>query len=121
VILSVLLVLVVVALVILTATGGDPAGEVSIWADASLIWLILPVMLFTIVAVLILGGLIYLLARLLKILPTYTSLVQNYAALIAAWVKYIANKIVSPFITVNSYGSATGRFIRKFFAIFHHK
>ena len=101
------------------AAGGDPAGQVSTWADASLIWLILPVLLFAVVGVLVLAGLIYLLARLLKVLPVYTSLVQNYADLIAAWVKYISNKVASPFISVESAWTAAGRFFEKLFAFFH--
>lgn len=119
VILGILLVLVLIALVILTAVGGDPSGQVSVWADTSLIWMILPVMAFAVVSVLILGGLIYLLAKLLKIVPAYTSLVQNYAELIAAWVKYIANKIVSPFIAVKSAQAATSKFFEKLLAFFH--
>ncbi len=120
VILGVLLVLFVIVLVILAAAGGDPAGQVSIWADTAFIWLILPVLLFAILGFLVLGGLIYLLAKLLKILPAYTSIVQNYAALIAAWVKYIANKIVNPFIAVKSVQAAAGRFIEKLSAFFTH-
>lgn len=99
---GVLLVAAVMVLIILTATGGDPGAQVSGWADTSLIWLILPVLLVAVGVALLLFALVYLLARFLKILPSYISLVQNYATLAAVQVKYWSDKVVAPLITVKS-------------------
>lgn len=106
-----LLMLVIVALVIRAAAGTGAGGPVSQWADLSLIWLILPVMLFAMIATLVLIGLIYLLARLLQILPTYTNFVQYYANLITSQVKLWTDKIVQPVISLESVKATVGAFL----------
>ncbi len=110
----------VITLVILTATGGDPVGQVSTWADTSLIWLILPALLFAVVVLVILGGLIYLLAKLLNIIPGYTSVVQDFFRRVSHIVGNIADKFASPFIAVKSVGAATNKFLERVQAFFRH-
>ena len=92
----------VCVLVILAASRSTPGGAVSQWADTSAIWLIMPVMMFTVIGAVVLGGLIFLLARLLKILPQYSNLVQNYAGLIAARVGLVTHKMVTPILSYRS-------------------
>ena len=103
--LGVLLILVLVVLVILTSVHGDAQGEVSILADASMIWLILPVLIFAVVMTVILLGLIFLLAKVLHILPSYTSQAQYYVELFSSKVKYLAGKLTEPIIKVRSIGA----------------
>lgn len=105
-----LMTLVIVALVIRAALLTDAGGPVSQWADISLIWLLMPVMLFAILATLILIGLIYLVARLLKILPTYTFLVQYYTTLISTQVRQWTDKLVRPIISFESIKASVGAF-----------
>ncbi len=103
--LGVLLILVLVVLVILTSVHGDAQGEVSILADASMIWLILPVLIFAVVMTVTLLGLIFLLAKVLHILPSYTSQAQYYVELFSSKVKYLAGKLTEPIIKVRSIGA----------------
>ena len=103
--LGVLLILILVVLVILTSVHGDAQGEVSIWADASMIWLILPVLIFAVVMTVILLGLIFLLAKVLHILPSYTSQAQYYVELFSSKVKYLAGKLTEPIIKVRNIGA----------------
>jgi hypothetical protein len=100
-----LLVLVILALVILRAVGTDAGGQVSQWADTSLIWLILPALLFALVLTLVLVGMIYLLARLLKIVPGFTYKVQYYVGLVSDYVDSFADKVAAPIIAVKSAGA----------------
>ncbi len=64
ILLSFLVMLAGLAFLIVIAKGGDPIGKLSTWADTSLIWLLLPVMALGLAAVLLLGTMIYGLARL---------------------------------------------------------
>lgn len=112
---GVMLALTLAVLVILTATRGDTGGRISGWADTSFIWLILPVMLIAIIGTLVIGGLIYLVGRVLNILPSYTYLGQQYSGLISAQVKYWSNKVVEPSIAVKSFMAGVGRFFNRLF------
>ena len=106
------LVLGALALLVLTAARGDPGGQISSMADASLIWTILPIILTAVVGAVVLMALVYLLARLLRVLPTYTSLVQYYFAVAESQVKKWSDKVVSPFIAVKSHVSGYSRVLK---------
>ncbi len=92
----------VMVLTILTATQGDTGTQISGWADASMIWLILPVMMAAVLIAVMLFVLVYLLALTLRVLPVYAGLVQQYAALAAEKAIYFSNKLVSPIIGLRS-------------------
>lgn len=92
----------VMALIILAATQGSSGARISGWADASMIWLILPILGVALVAVVILFALVYLLARVLKILPFYTGIVQLYVGMAAEKVKYFLDLLLAPFIRIKS-------------------
>lgn len=115
VLLSALVVLAGLAFLILTAAQGDSAGQLSGWADTSLIWLLLPVMGAGLMAILLLGGLIYLLARLLKILPTYTALVQRYFTIGEAWVKGMVAHGLKPVLTARGYQAGASQLLKSLF------
>ena len=104
--LGVLLILVVLALVIFTAVGTQGDEPVSQWADTSMIWLSMPALLFTLILVLILFAMIFLLAKLLKILPKYTMTLQQYAAMISRSINHRADQLVAPIIGIRG-GKAT--------------
>lgn len=97
-----LMMVAVMVLTILTATQGDTGSQISGWADVSMIWLILPVIMVAILVAVLLFALVYLLARALRVLPVYTGLVQDYAALAAEKVKHFSNKLVSPIMGIRS-------------------
>ncbi len=109
------LVLAAGVVMVLSISGTDIGIDVSQWADTSLIWMILPVLFFAVLMVILLLGLIYLFARLLSILPTYTALVQNYANLISARVNLLMHKLTSPIITVESRKAGMHAFFEKIF------
>ena len=103
----------VIALMILTATKGDPGAQISGWADTSLIWLILPVLLVAILVAVLLFALVYLLARALKILPVYTGIAQQYAGLAADKIKYLSNRLVAPIISIKSSMAGVNKVVGK--------
>lgn len=114
-IIGILLILAVGVIVVLTAARTSTGGAVSQWADTSAIWLILPVIMFAILGIMVLTGLIYLIARIIKILPSYADLVHGYAGQVAAKVSLVTRKIASPFIAVKSTRAGIKGFISALF------
>jgi len=98
-----LLVLGAAVIMILPVTGVDTGVDGSQWADASLIWIILPLLFLAIVVTLLLIGLIILTAKILKLTPQYTVIGQHYAALISANVQFWSKRIVKPLIAIKGH------------------
>ena len=76
-------------------------GDVGRWAAISTIWIVIPILFAGLVTLLILGGLIYLMMRLLGILPTYTGLAQDYVQLGALYVQRFTEAAVKPIFAVD--------------------
>lgn len=106
-----LLILVILGLVIFTAAGTGGADPVSQWADTSVIWLSLPALLFTLVLAVILFTMVFLLARLLKILPQYTLTFQYHASVISRSILNGADKLVAPIMTIQGFGATVSAFM----------
>ena len=98
-----LLILGAAVIMILPVTGVDTGVGVSHWADASLIWMILPLLFLAIVVTLFLIGLIIMTAKILKLIPQYTVIGQHYAGLISAKVQYWSKRIATPLIVIKSH------------------
>jgi len=81
-------------------------------SDTALIWLIAPGLFFALITVVILGGLIYGIAKLTGILPRYTGMAQYYVGLVPVQIKKWSDKAVSPILAVES----TGARFRKFWS-----
>ena len=95
---------VIVALAVLTgiaASGSSPV--VSLWADISIIWLIIPAMVLALVILALLIALVYGLGRLIKIGPHYTGLVQAYALWLQAEVSIWTDKIIQPVLSIRTW------------------
>jgi FtsH-binding integral membrane protein len=75
-ILGLIIFLVFIVLIIITGVQGDP--RIFQWGDVSLIWLILPTMLFLLIMIVIFGGLLYLIMRLNKALPGFMKRTQVF-------------------------------------------
>lgn len=93
--------LTMIALIVLisVATFRDH-GEVGRWAAISTIWIVSPIIAAGLIGLLILIGLIYLMARLLGILPTYTGLAQDYVHLGAGYIQRFTEAAVKPVFAV---------------------
>lgn len=107
---GVLLILAIAVMVVLAVSPERVGGSVSQWADASLIWLLLPVLAVALITTLVLFGLVFLVSQLLDILPRYTFPAQQYVAQFEAKVKIWSKKIVSPIFTIKSVNAGVGAF-----------
>ncbi len=98
VVVSVLLIALVLWIIFLTANGNQNVGR---WASISAIWITLPILLAGLITLAILGGLVYLMMRLLGILPTYTGLAQDYVQLGALYIQRFTEAAVKPVFAVD--------------------
>ncbi len=79
-------------------TLADDAGLTRPGADVAIIWLVAPLMLFALLCMVVLGGMIYAIARLMKITPRYTLQAQNFVLRLTAGVKRGADAAVKPIV-----------------------
>ena len=86
-------------------------GDVARWAAISTIWIVVPIMVASLIFILILGGLVYLLKRLLHITPTYTGLAQDFVHKLAIRIRLAADALVKPVILVDSIGASINRLL----------
>jgi hypothetical protein len=98
----VLSVVLCVALIVLIniATFRD-GGDVARWAAVSTIWIVIPIMIGLLIFLALMLGLVYLMAKLLNITPTYTGLAQDYVRLGAVYIQRAAEAIVKPVLQLN--------------------
>jgi hypothetical protein len=82
--------------------------QVGVWADISIIWLIMPVMMITLVSLVIMIASIYLSAQLIRILPFYSRRVQEWFSMLAIQVSRIDNIIIEPVLRVHGFRASIG-------------
>jgi predicted PurR-regulated permease PerM len=109
VVLAVLLCIGMVVLINIATFRGN--GDVGRWAAISTMWIVLPVFVTGLVFLALLAGIIYLLARLLGIAPTYTVQAQDFIRRLAMRIHRAADATVKPVIYLDGIGAS----IRTFF------
>src|SRR5512147_3085941 len=103
-VLAALLFLAVVILLI--ATAAQDQGDVSRWAAVSTIWIVIPIIIASLIFLVVLGGLIYLLSRLLGIAPTYTAQAQDFVQMLGVRIRSLADQSVRPVLFLNGIGAS---------------
>jgi len=111
VIVSALVVIALTVLVSLATFGMD--GDVARWAAISTIWLVIPFILMGLIVLAILVSLIYLMARVLQIIPTYTGIAQGYAAKARWYITRSANMLIRPFLVIEAWSAKFRKFFGK--------
>ncbi len=97
--------LVVGLLLILALAGGiffGGAGNTSLWADVSTIWLLLPVIILALIPLVLLVLFVYGITWLVANLPAYAFMVQQAFRQVEARVQEIAGRAVEPALRVRS-------------------
>ena len=88
--------------------GVSNRGDVSLWADISLIWLILPWLLFTLIFTAILAALVYAVTKMLAGLPPFSYRVLGGFRRAGVLVRSYSDRMVEPILRVHS-GQARAR------------
>lgn len=99
--LGVAIVIVLVLAGLLIAPVGAPVR--SVWADISLIFLIIPTGLAALVLLALIVGLAYLMFRLLRELPFYAKQAQDFVALATYRINNVAAKIANVVLSIRSF------------------
>lgn len=99
-------ILIILGLAIWSVVVASGEGEISQAADASLIFLIIPTMVLALVPLILLGGLVYGMVRLLKFLPPKLYLVQDFFLKLRYVVQNWSDKLAEPVLRVNGLGAA---------------
>ncbi|MBU4225589.1 MAG: hypothetical protein KKC71_07190 [Chloroflexi bacterium] len=97
-ILAPMMLVILLALVAGGFTLAAEAGQTRPGADVAVIWLVAPLMLFALLCMVVLGGMIYVIARLTQITPRYTLQAQNFVLRLTAGVKRGADMAVKPVV-----------------------
>ena len=100
-----------IAWIVLVIVGTAGGGDVGRWAAISTMWIAIPVCIMGFTFLLLLGGLVYLMGRLLDITPTYTGRVQDFVHKLAIRIRRAADAAAKPVITVSSVGASINRFL----------
>lgn len=88
-------------------------GDVTLWAQISEIYLAIPTIILLVVVFAMVGGIAYLLTRLLGILPRYTYQAQGLFWKIRDGVRRGADAVAKPVITIDSIGASINRIFGK--------
>jgi len=88
-------------------------GDVARWAAVSTIWIVIPIMIGLLIFLALVGGLVYLMFRLLDITPTYTGLAQDYVNKAAVYIKRGADALVKPVINLNGIFASINAFFER--------
>lgn len=83
-------------LMVLTPTLGT--ARTGHWAAISLIWLISPLILFALLFLVLNIGLIYLMNKLLQVLPPYLRIGQIYSRVMVLRVQVFCDRLARPFV-----------------------
>ncbi len=93
---------IIIILALAVGSGFISQNSASQAANISTLWLILPVLMFSLIFTFLFGGLAYGLIRLIGILPPYAALVQNYFVLISLKVRQASDIAAEPVLKVAS-------------------
>lgn len=103
IVLAALLFIAAIVLVNMATFRGN--GDVGRWAAISTMWIAIPVCIMGLVLLALLGGLVYLMGRLLGIAPRYTGKAQNFVHKLAIRIRRAADITVKPVFAVNGFGA----------------
>jgi hypothetical protein len=78
------------------------SGEVSRWAEATLVWLIVPWLVVSIVAIAALVGLVYGVVKLIQVVPFAFFRLNNFIHRVQGFVSQAEDKAVEPVLKIAS-------------------
>ncbi len=88
-------------------------GDVTLWAQISEIWLAIPTIILLVVIFAMVGGIVFLLTKLLSILPRYTFMAQDLANKMKIYVRRGADAVAKPVIAIDALGASLNRIFGK--------
>jgi hypothetical protein len=96
------LALILLAAVAVVVAGLQGTGDVGLWAEISLIWLIVPMLFLTVIAIAITAGVAVLITMAVQKLPPYSRQLQDIFAKISFYTRKYSDAAVEPFLRAHS-------------------
>ncbi len=106
-----LLVVAVCILAVVAGASGDSAAT-RLWADVSLVFIVFQVMIVTLPLLILFGGLAWGLKYLIRLLPPYAKVAQDYTALAARKTEWAMQYVVGPVLQIRSAVAGLDKFIQ---------
>lgn len=103
------LLIVLAILILLISSAGTAASTNEKWADISTIFMLLPTLLFGLLTLAVILLFAWLIDKLRKTIPPYTSRVSHVAEKASQITDRVTDKGLSPFIYIRSYISGAQR------------
>ena len=104
----------VIVLIVLASIASTRGSTVTgTWANIATVWLIIPLIFTGLFFAIFIAGMIFLFARLLRNIPTYTRLAQLYLQIFSVKVDTILHRAVQPQINMLSRWAAWRSFWKK--------
>jgi hypothetical protein len=103
-------------LLLAVMAAGLSTEKASKWADISLIWMIIPALIFSLLFMVIFGALVYLILQLLHLLPVYFFKGHNFFLMVNLRIGRINDGLVEPFLRLRAWkagAGALGRQVRR--------
>ena len=98
-------ILFLVAVVLINIATFANNGDVGRWAAISTMWIVVPVCIAGFIFLALLGGLVYLMGRLLGVAPTYTGKAQDFVHKLAIRIRLVADTVVKPIFAIDGFGA----------------
>lgn len=95
----------IAAIVLVNVATFRDNGDVGRWAAISTMWIAIPICIMGFVFLAVLGGLVYLMGRLLGIAPRYTGKAQDFVHKLAIRIRRAADVAVKPVFAVGGFGA----------------
>lgn len=96
---------------VFAVTGGPKQARV--WADVSIIWMLAPMLGFALLITVVLGSLIYGMAKLTQITPHYTGRAQEFAVTVSAGTHKVADGATKPIFWFQQAGATIKSLFQK--------
>jgi hypothetical protein len=111
-----IIVVCVILLILAVLAAGLTSESASTWADISLIYMIIPALLFSLLTMIVLAGLVYVTIRLIQLLPFYFFKGHNWFLLVNLQIGRLGDSLTEPFLRLRAWkagAGALGRQIRR--------
>jgi hypothetical protein len=99
--------------VMVYAATFNRGGDVALWAQISEIWLAIPTIIILVLIFAMVGGMVFLLSRVLTVLPRYTFMAQELSYKMKTYVRRGADYAAKPVIFLDSLGASINRIFGK--------
>jgi cell division protein FtsW (lipid II flippase) len=93
--------LALLALAILVVVQAS-AGQASVWADISLMWMIIPAFIITLILFVFLAACVYLVVLMIGVLPYYFLRAHEWLILVGGRMEDIQDRLIEPFLRIRS-------------------